>query len=129
MPNTFLVKAFRNGWHNEHQYVVYCGPDKDCAYGIAEEESNEQAGNYGIMVIEYGDDGEEVLTADYISSTRGEPSLQHNWGQDKYSHTYNLLVKFLRDEISKDRMKDDLAKINGLYMQLEEMEQKFLRAN
>lgn len=127
MPNTFLVKAYRNGWHNDKQFVVYCGPDVEAAYGLAAEAND--SGKYGLMVVEFGENGEDPIHSDYISSARGEPSLQHNWGTEKYFHCHNLLVKYLRNEISKDQMRDDLAKINGLYMQLEEMEQKFLSCN
>lgn len=127
MPNTFLVKAYRDGWHNDKQFVVYCGPDAEAAYGLAAEANDN--GNYGLMVVEFSENGEDPIHSDYISSRRGEPQLQHNWGTEKYYHCYNLLVKYLQNQISKDQMRDDLAKINGLYMQLEEMEQKFLSRN
>lgn len=126
---TFLAKAFRHGWYNEHQYVVYCGPDAEAAFALAEEELQERGGKYAIMVIEYGENGEDPISVDYYPSSRGEPSLQHNWHNEKRIHTHTLLEKFLTKEITEDQLRDNMAKINGLYLQLVEMEHNNNRAN
>ena len=129
MPNTFLVKAFRYGWHNEHQYDVYCGPDKKTAFGLAEEEIQELNGRYGMMVIEYDESGEHHVNVEYYPSCRGEPSLQHNWFDEKRIDVQNLLDKFLLKTITEGQLRDEVAKLNGLYIQLMETEINKTRAN
>ena len=77
---TYLVTAYRWGWTNAHQYIVYCGPDADRADELAERECAERGGKYGVIVQEW--DGEDGRADAYYPSSYGELAPYHNYRID-----------------------------------------------
>jgi hypothetical protein len=121
---TFLVKAYRYGFWNEHHYVVYCGSDRAIAYGIAEDEANERGGKYGILILEYPEDGIDPISIDYLKSSRGEEHLNHNWMHEKRAYLQVALEDYLNKKITDTKLRDRVAEINGLMENVMEMEKK-----
>lgn len=62
--------AYRWGWLNNHWYTVYVGDDKDKAIALAQCETQDRAGKYGVEVREW--DGLEYKRIAYSPSTYGE---------------------------------------------------------
>lgn len=62
----YLAIAYRYGWSNGHWYVVFADTDKDKVLAIAELETHDRAGKYGVQVT--CDD--EIVA--YFPSSRGE---------------------------------------------------------
>lgn len=49
----YLVTAYRFGYISWHQYYVYCGPDREKAFRLAEHEPDYRGGKYGCAVYEF----------------------------------------------------------------------------
>ena len=126
---TFLVKAYRYGFVNEHHYVVYCGSDRDIAYGIAEDEANERGGKYGILILEYPEDGIDPISVDYLPSSLGEDRLKHNWIHEKRAYLQSALEDYLNKKITDTKLRDRVAEINGLMERVIEMEKQSGKPN
>lgn len=126
---TFLVKAYRFGFANEHNYIVYCGPDRDVAYGIAEEESQERGGKYGMLILEYPEDGIDPISADYLSSSLGEDRLKHNWMNEKRMYMQSALEDYLNGRVTDSQLRDKVATINGLMEKFIQMEEQNGKSN
>jgi hypothetical protein len=121
---TFLVKAYRFGFVNEHNYIVYCGSDRDIAYDIAEEEAHERGGKYGMLILEYPEDGIDPIAVDYLSSSMGEDRLKHNWMHEKRQYLQSALEDYLTRRITDTQLRDKVASINGIMERVIEMEKK-----
>ena len=126
---TFLVKAYRFGFVNEHNYVVYCGNDKDMAYDLAEEEANERGGKYAMLILEYPEDGIDPISVDYLNSSLGEDRLKHNWMNEKRQYMQSALEDYLNKRITDDQLRDKVAMINGLMEKFIQMEEQNGKSN
>lgn len=121
---TFLVKAYRYGFVNEHNYIVYCGSDRDVAYGIAEDEADEHGGKYAMLILEYPEDGIDPIAVNYLPSSMGEDRLKHNWMHQKRMYLQSALEDYLNRRITDTQLRDKVANINGLMEKAIEMEKK-----
>ena len=94
---TYLVTAYRWGWTNNHHYIVYCGPNEDRAWDLAEEECNDRGGKYGVAVNRYKEDGEHDTICAYYPSSWGEKLPYHNYRLDYISRLGHMLEDYLKD--------------------------------
>lgn len=94
---TYLVTAYRWGWTNNHSYIVYCGPNEDRAWDLAEEECNDRGGKYGVAVNRYKEDGEHDTICAYHPSSWGENLPYHNYRLDYFSRLGHMLEDYIRE--------------------------------
>ena len=94
---TYLVTAFRWGWLNNHSYNLYCGSDFRKAFETAEEEAEDRAGKYGVVVHRF-DDGEngeqDQELIGYFPSSWGEKLPYHNYKLDYYSTLGHMMEEY-----------------------------------
>lgn len=126
---TFLVKAYRYGFVNEHNYVVYCGNDGEMAYNLAEEEANERGGKYAMLILEYPQDGIDPISVDYLGSSLGEDRLKHNWMNEKRAYLQSALEDYLNGRVTDTQLRDKVATINGLMEKFIQMEEQNGKSN
>jgi hypothetical protein len=107
----YLVVAYRWGWLNNHQYIIYCGPDETKAIALADSETGDRGGKYGAAVYKFNDDGTDYEKIYYTSSSYGEEKPYHNYRIDMFEslghcmHDYADGYVFLPDPDKKGFMK------------------------
>lgn len=78
---TYIATAYRWGWYNAHNYLLYVGTDKAKAVSLAQSEAADRGGKYGCVVCEYTEDaGGEMQSQQvaYFPSIYDEKALHHN---------------------------------------------------
>lgn len=96
---TYLVIAFRWGWTNAHQYVVYAGPDESKALALAQAECDDRAGKYGVAVYKANADGTEFKRVAYFNSVYQEESPHHNWRLDMLKTLGHRMEHFVSGKV------------------------------
>ncbi len=94
---TILVTAYRWGWLNNHQYIVYCGDDEQLAEEMAEQECDDRGGKYGVAVRHYCEDGDYSRLMSYHKSSWGENLPYHNYRLDYISRLGHMLEDYIRE--------------------------------
>ena len=94
MP-TYLAIAYRWGWLNGHQYLIYCGEDRTKAEALSRAEQADRGGKYGCAVYEVSAAGTEQKLIGYFGATmHNEPAPFYNPRIDYFNqlgyilHTY-----------------------------------------
>jgi len=98
MSATYLVTAYRWGWYNAQSYVVYCGNNYERAFVAAENENDDRAGKYGVIVQQW-DGGELKADLDYFPSSYGEKGLSRNWRLDYINDLGHILLDYIDGNI------------------------------
>lgn len=80
----YLVTAYRCGNTNEHQYQVYCGPDRTKAIALAKSEREDRGGKYDCAVYEFDGDGTDYNLIEYFASYGEQTKPKRNWRIDYY---------------------------------------------
>jgi len=99
---TYLVTAYRWGWLNNHHYVVYCGPDEDKAWNLAESECDDRGGKYGVAVQKYNEDSEDEWSGEivaYYPSSWGEKMPSHNYRLDYFEHLGHIMDDYVNGHV------------------------------
>lgn len=74
----FIIKAYRWGWLNDHQYDVAVCTDEGRACELAREEADDRGGKYGVQVVCWNGETSSRPVA-YFASSYGESEPRHNW--------------------------------------------------
>lgn len=80
----YLVTAYRWGSSNEHQYQVYCGPDRTKADALASDEVTGRGGKYDCAVYEFNEDGTEYKQVSYFPARDDQSEPRRNWRIDMF---------------------------------------------
>lgn len=78
---TYIATAYRWGWYNAHNYLIYVGTDKAKAVALAQSEADGRGGKYGCVVCEYTEDAEGEMQSQHVAyfpSSYGEKAPHHN---------------------------------------------------
>lgn len=91
----YIATAYRWGWYNNHNYLIYVGTDKAKATAMADAEAGDRGGKYGCVVCEYTEDAEGAMQSKevaYFPSVYGETRVHHNYRIDFFKslgHRFN----------------------------------------
>lgn len=93
----YMVIAYRWGQLNGHQYLVYCGVDRDRAGSRARAEQVERGGKYGCAVYQLDENGANPKLVEYFgASMHNETAPFHNAQIDYLNRLGYLLQCYVR---------------------------------
>jgi hypothetical protein len=95
----YLVVAYRWGWTNNHQYIVYCGPDETKAIALADNEPEYRGGKYGACVYRFNEDGTDYEQIYYANSMYDEEKPHHNYRIDMFEKLGHRLHDFANGQV------------------------------
>lgn len=97
----YLVTAYRWGSTNDHQYNVYCGPDRTKADALASDEVTGRGGKYDCAVYEFNDDGTEYKQVAYFPAGGGEQQTEpkRNWRIDMFERLGHFMDDWFDGEV------------------------------
>lgn len=90
----YIASAYRWGWYNAHNYLIYVGTDKAKAIALAQAECDGRGGKYGCVVCDYTEDDEGEMQSRqvaYFPSIYGEKALHHNYRIDYFEKLGHVL--------------------------------------
>lgn len=95
---TWIATAYRWGWTNNHQYIVYAGEDYDRALELAEEENSDRGGKYGVALHSYTEDYSRLFA--YFPSSYGEKMPEHNYRLDYLSTLGHMMEEYINGKVT-----------------------------
>lgn len=109
--HTYLVTAYRWGWSNGHNYIVYCGTSYRDAEDSAEKECDDRGGKYGVQVSEWCGE-EHIADHGYYSSLYGEKHLTRNWKLDYINSLGHMMGEYVNGYVSEKTDDNRLAYVS-----------------
>jgi hypothetical protein len=95
----YLVIAYRWGWTNGHQYIIYCGPDETKAIAMADSETGDRGGKYGGAVYKFNEDGTDYERIYYTPSSYGEEKPYHNYRIDMFEKLGHRMHEYAEGKV------------------------------